>query len=504
MNASAYTGAERRQTPRTTVGGIAYIHLGPNNGGILSNISEGGLCFQAASPVQVTEPLRFWFLAEGRRIEADGKLAWTDEAQKAGGLRFNSRSPDIHKQVLDWIRKSQTLSTTRGQWVPPVPKVQALRDLRASRLHRNSAPDHPTLLPEFPALRKAALPGFFRGLLTGLLIAAVLAAALLLHTYRRQFGESLVQLGERLGGKPTAQTVSQPVVPIPLPRLERPAVPLSDAVESRAAKLRPAATAPSPISPVPSAGAAVALSSIPVSNELGKLPQLEPADPPSSDARMSQLESANSRPFVALPEPVLLAQPEAANRSARESRDLPPPYTNSSAGKYFEAGKFKDGFRANQATNELGQLGFHAIIVHSRVLWMNSYHILVGPYNQNEVEAARYSLGSHGFNPRVLQSKSSHFSLPPMTLYGTDLTVRDCIITWELNSPEATVEFMKGRSVVATSKGRWEKHDFVFKTNAIASKENERGPETLLEIQRAGTDQGLVLDGSGLQVYVAR
>jgi hypothetical protein len=66
------------------------------------------------------------------------------------------------------------------------------------------------------------------------------------------------------------------------------------------------------------------------------------------------------------------------------------------------------------------------------------------------------------------------------------------------------VEFMQGRKVVATSKGRWEKRDFAFKNDAVVSLENKSGPETLLEIQSAGMDQGLVLDGSVLKVYLLK
>ena len=91
-----------------------------------------------------------------------------------------------------------------------------------------------------------------------------------------------------------------------------------------------------------------------------------------------------------------------------------------------------------------------------------------------------------------------------MTLYGSDLTIRDCVITWEVNSPDVTVEFLQGRKVVATSKRRWERRDFAFKNDAVVSLENERGPETLVEIQRAGMDQGLVFDGSVLQFYMGR
>jgi hypothetical protein len=68
---------------------------------------------------------------------------------------------------------------------------------------------------------------------TGLLVMA----ACLFHSYRRQFGESLIQLGERLGARPQAQmqlvspapqtalparrAASPPPVPIPLPRPEK-------------------------------------------------------------------------------------------------------------------------------------------------------------------------------------------------------------------------------------------------------------------------------------------
>jgi SPOR domain len=216
-----------------------------------------------------------------------------------------------------------------------------------------------------------------------------------------------------------------------------------------------------------------------------------------------ELSASNSRYTSSVPR--TRVQPELAKPIASDTRNLIPPYTNSSAGKYFDVGKFRDGLRANQMADELGQLGFRAIIVHSRFFLIDSYHILVGPYEHGEeADAARQGLDSRGFSPRILPSKSKRFTLPPMTLYGTDLTIRDCIISWELNSPEATVEFMQGRNVVATAKGTWQKRDFAFKTNALVSQKSERGPETLLEIQRAGTDQGLVLEGSALRFYVAR
>jgi hypothetical protein len=506
MNASLYAGPERRQSPRMPIESITYINFASNNGGILSNISEGGLCFHAAGPVQKTEEFHVWFSLDGYRIETNVELAWTDETQKAGGLRFNSLSPEMHEQLVKWMRKSRissALSIAHAQL--PMLKTQALRALQPNQLRRRSVSgDHPSIQEVGPE-QKAALLLFCRGLFTGLLIAALLAAGLLFRTYRRQVGESLVRLGEQFGARPSDQIASPPASPIPRPEYQ--SAPLAEGVKSQAANHEPKLTgiaASRIFSRVSSPRVPVAVNSIPASDEFSKPPQLEPANGPSSDGQIRLREIASNSPSLGTDVAGAVAR-EAINRSARFSTDAEPSYSNSSAGKYFEVRNFRDEFRANQAMDELSHVGFHAIIVRSRLLWTNSYHILVGPYSsQGEMEAARESLGSRGFNPRILQSKSKHFSLPPMTLYGTDLTIKDCIVTWELNSPDATVKFMHGKDVVATSKGRWAKRDFAFKGDAIESRENERGLATLVEIQRAGTNQSLLLDGSVLRFYLAR
>jgi hypothetical protein len=74
-------------------------------------------------------------------------------------------------------------------------------------------------------------------------------------------------------------------------------------------------------------------------------------------------------------------------------------------------------------------------------------------------------------------------------------------VSSELNSPEATVKFLKGRRVIATVRGKWEKRDFVPKWNAIISQVKERGPETLIEIQWSDTNKVLVLDGEAFRFY---
>ena len=70
---------ERRQTPRAVMERLAYINIEPNNGGIVLNVSNDGLCFHSIAPVEREGKLRFSLLEQNRRIEADGELKWMDK-----------------------------------------------------------------------------------------------------------------------------------------------------------------------------------------------------------------------------------------------------------------------------------------------------------------------------------------------------------------------------------------------------------------------------------------
>jgi serine/threonine protein kinase/class 3 adenylate cyclase len=65
---------------------------------------------------------------------------------------------------------------------------------------------------------------------------------------------------------------------------------------------------------------------------------------------------------------------------------------------YFEVGTFKDKTWADNAVDKLTELGFHTVLVHKNLLWLQSYHVEVGPYtNQKDIAEARQSLASQGF-----------------------------------------------------------------------------------------------------------
>jgi hypothetical protein len=529
---SPMMNVERRKTTRTKVEALAYINFEPNNGGIVLNVSEEGLCFHAVAPVQRSGTLHFWFSAEGQRVEATGELAWTDETRKAGGLRFAVLPAVVREQIRGWMdqctmapapeqsperHSTPTLQTFPFRELPfsaseaetnagpelepevahalakpapeshPPPGREAGRKDLQTRSVRNINPRNIT-----PAWRPPV--NYVRGVATGLSISALMAVAFSFHSYRRQFGESLISLGERFGARPGTQMASgaQAAIPGTLPEKTPSA---GAAKPDQLQRVNPGLdglhegiSSTFPITP--SQLATRALDSSPVSGELSKTEQPEPA---ASTASLNANSGAN-----------LAANPAGADAPATEIEATSnltgtgivdegrTPDFNSRPGKYLEVAAFRRKVSADTATNAVNALGIHAMVIHQSAFW-NSYHVLVGPYsNQNEAGVARSALESHGFKARVLPSRSRRFRLPLMTLYGTDASVADCTITWDLYSPDATVTFTKGGTVVATAQGKWVKQNVTFKTNAVLNRSNDRGLKTLLEIQCHGMDQALV------------
>jgi len=71
---------------------------------------------------------------------------------------------------------------------------------------------------------------------------------------------------------------------------------------------------------------------------------------------------------------------------------------------YLEVGSFKDARWADKAVGQLSRLGFHAVSIRKAHLWMQSYHVQVGPYaNPTDIEAAQKSLASQDFKSHLVK-----------------------------------------------------------------------------------------------------
>ena len=135
---------ERRLSERKAPEQLTYIGLPSGNGGIVLNVSERGLGFQAVAPVKPCKPIAFWFSAmffsadsdrtlcsaDTNRIESNGELVWTDEAKKVGGLRFTQLSAGVREQIRNWANESDRPLCSRQEsagprWVEELPDVPA-------------------------------------------------------------------------------------------------------------------------------------------------------------------------------------------------------------------------------------------------------------------------------------------------------------------------------------------------------------------------------------------
>jgi hypothetical protein len=482
--------AERRQTPRTTVNRLACINLDSNDGAIVLNVSEGGLCFHSFVPIQWSDTIHFWFSEHKHRIEADGKLAWMDETQKKGGLQFTNLSAEARLQIRDWMTQAATPAPANAKSAaslsspPDLPAPNEKHPDRSAVLKSSPPVELPSPITKAPALLK----GFSAGLVLGILVSTLVVAAFLLHSYRREFGNSLIRLGERLGAKSQAQAVPQASVaappglaPNPSP-VNLPKQPLIEPPKPQSVKFEtPLQAALTRAIKIP-AGTADATPGVSPKPEPTALPKTA-AEPAGTD---------NSRKVESAPklEPPIRPIEHVDEPRAVESG----PYS----AMFLEIGKFHDLARSDRATGQLKHLGYPAIVIHKSHLWMNSYQVLAGPFTSDgEVKSAHKDLTSRGFRPRAYERGSHEITFPAgLTIHGSHVPLGNCVVSWEAYATDANVKIEKEGSLVASVDGKLVRRDDTYERDAIVYQKNRDGSRTLLEIRFGGMSKVLVFGKS--------
>lgn len=495
----AMTKAERRKTRRKIIDKLAYVNLEPNNGGIVLNISEGGLCFQTLGPVRQGKVVDFWLsLPDKDRIEGVGELAWTDARRKTGGLRFTFLPEGVLEQVCDTAivtaepliaRVTSTgietapaakavTATLSEQVVSHLPESTSLQkatfpQIKAVSEASSRSPStlpaaasrpiaKPTPTPFAPRVISMALAAarhvdksistalavsmrhlenaipkastgtqfamkkvstasrsnpwasLFRGAVPGLIVLIIAGA--------------LVELGGLPEGRVLPQVVSSAAVPSP--PLDSPKIAAHNAssVESEN-NIREGVDALDSES-----GNAIEAPPIPTrrpprtstTHDLpaGKIPDaaIQRTSPthafsPKSAAPTSSISiGTTSEPLTASVKPTASSPVESTHPPTVSNAEITAavratstlPNIGSASLVYFRVGTFKDARQADAAAEALGHLGFHAIVIHKTLLWLNSYYILAGPFADDGVaETARRDLESQGFKPRVSRMSPS-------------------------------------------------------------------------------------------------
>lgn len=219
MRESPETTRDRRQAPRMKLVEIAYIGMGPENGGVVLNVSDGGLAFRAVAPVQPDETIHFSLSLRGHsRFEGAGNVVWTNEMRTVCGLRFTSLADGGREQLNDWANQSRMPVAARENTLAPTPQTESPAS-DASPLDSNAGPvfaispaaKAPLSNPEIRTLRQTP---FFRWIMFGLLSAALTVAAFNYGVYVGKSETSSVARSAANPGSPASPPISAPI-PVP-------------------------------------------------------------------------------------------------------------------------------------------------------------------------------------------------------------------------------------------------------------------------------------------------
>jgi protein TonB len=101
--------ANRRVHSRQKLHSVAYIDLGPSNGGVVLNLSESGLAMSTAMKLMGDElpNMRFRLPGLDEVIEASAHIIWMSESKKEAGVQFEQLLKRDAQQITEWISAEQ-------------------------------------------------------------------------------------------------------------------------------------------------------------------------------------------------------------------------------------------------------------------------------------------------------------------------------------------------------------------------------------------------------------
>jgi TonB family protein len=135
QSGSSLDATERRQFARHRVKSLAYLDIGADNGGIVLNVSEGGLAVHAvaALPPEPTIGLRLQLPRSTKRLEAQAKVAWTSGSKKDAGVEFIDLSEEARREIRDWLAAENLQEPVYAERAPQIETPPARRPARTDK-----------------------------------------------------------------------------------------------------------------------------------------------------------------------------------------------------------------------------------------------------------------------------------------------------------------------------------------------------------------------------------
>jgi TonB family protein len=139
---------ERRHTRRRKVDSVVYVNIGRDNGGVLLDLSEEGMCISVANRLTVASEIRFELgLTASQPIDGTGYVSWLSESGKSAGVRYTALSNESRMLIRKWLAEpvgvekmtEPAIATDAGQPSAPSSSWQAPADTDAEPA---AAPPH--------------------------------------------------------------------------------------------------------------------------------------------------------------------------------------------------------------------------------------------------------------------------------------------------------------------------------------------------------------------------
>jgi TonB family protein len=98
---------DRRLYSRQAIRSLAYVELDEGNGGIVLNVSEGGLSVQAVTSLmdELLPDVRFQLSESEGWVESHARIAWTTHSRKVAGLEFINLPEVSRDQIRKWLAR---------------------------------------------------------------------------------------------------------------------------------------------------------------------------------------------------------------------------------------------------------------------------------------------------------------------------------------------------------------------------------------------------------------
>lgn len=198
--------------------------MGPENGGLVLDVSDGGLSFHSVAPVQPSEKIQFLLSLRGHsRIEGTGEVVWTNEMKTICGLKFITLSSGAREHINTWTSQSTSTPQSSKKTFPPTarPAVPAkgTDEIPARQFGLGTAPvfairpayDSPLTVPDNRAQAIWREPLFLLALLT--VLGAVIGVSA--YRYGVQVGKTATTAPAQSASGPAPQTSPESAEPPP-------------------------------------------------------------------------------------------------------------------------------------------------------------------------------------------------------------------------------------------------------------------------------------------------